>query len=379
MTMLSAEELGAFRSAVHQLLEKRSSEADVRRIMESDSGNDPELWDSMAQELGLHGLVIPEEFGGSGVGWTELGVVFEELGASLACVPFLATIGLAAPALMASGDRDAQQRWLPGIAAGELVATAALLGPERTTADDITVRSVLNDDGWQLTGDEAHVLDAVAADLHLVLAAHEGGVALYAVESGASGLDVRSSRTSDLTRRFGSVHLAQTPAVLVGGLDAGLDIADQVRQVATAAVAHEQAGGAQAVLTAAVDYALTRKQFGRSIGSFQAIKHLCANMLVNAEAAKSAAWALGRALDDQSLALDVTVASARIVGSETYSANASTNVQIHGGIGFTWEHGAHLHLKRSRGTSVLFGTPKDNRARMAQLVPVLAPEKGTPT
>ncbi|MCW2784704.1 MAG: Acyl-CoA dehydrogenase [Marmoricola sp.] len=370
MSTSSLEDRRELGAVVRRLLEKRSAEPAVREAMESPSGHDLVLWVTFADELGLQGLAVPEAYGGSGAGYAELAIVCEELGRSLACTPYLATVVLGAGALLASGDPGACERWLPGIVDGTLTATAAL-----DAGSSVTARRA--GDGWLLTGAIAHLLDGASADLLVLLAATPEGPSLFAVEglSAAPGAAVTTIATSDLTRRIAALELADTPAVLVGDAGAGASAADAALAAAMVALAAEQVGGAAAALDMAVGYAKTRHQFGRPIGSFQAIKHKCADMLVAVESARSAVWAAARALDDEATeaaeaSLLVLIASS--VCSEAYLRCASDNVQVHGGIGFTWEHPAQLHVKRSRGSAVLLGTPAEHRAQLVDLVPILA-------
>ena len=376
----SGTERDELRQVVRQLLDDRSTEADVRRVMASESGVDHELWSTMAREIGLQGLGLPERYGGADAGWAELAVVFEELGRVTACVPYLGTVGLAVPALLAAGDDEASARWLPGIAAGSVIATVAALGRRRASADDIPVRARQMGERWHLDGLERWVLDAPVADVVLVPAQTDGGLAMFAVER--ADLRVESVRTSDQTRRFGHVTLDKSRATVVGGVGDGLRLVAAARSAAALALGWEQAGGATATLDMAVDYAKVRHQFGRPIGSFQAVKHLCADMLVAVESARAAAWGQLRSVEDDADDLPLVAALARVVCSERYQWCATTNVQVHGGIGFTWEHPAHLHVKRSRGSAVLLGTPLDNRELLADLVPALTSlppsSKGTP-
>ncbi|MCW2829415.1 MAG: Acyl-CoA dehydrogenase, partial [Aeromicrobium sp.] len=355
--------------------EKRSPESTVRETMATELGHDPDLWQSFAREIGLQGLAVPESLGGGGVGWVELGVVFEELGRSLAATPFLATVGLGLSTLLEAGDDDASAAWLPQIADGSLIATAAVLGSPRVEISDVPLEAIESEGSWRLTGVEHHVLDGLAAALVLVVARTGRGVSLFAVTDFAA-VERTSLSTSDLTRRFATLTFDGAVATLIGASGAGLEIVERARRRATALLACEQVGGAAAALDMAVDYARTREQFGRPIGSFQAVKHKCADMLVSLETARSAAWALVRAIDAEADPdeLELIASIARTVCSESFEACASGSVQVHGGIGFTWEHPAHLYVKRSRGSSVLLGTPREHRSALVHLVPALHPD-----
>lgn len=369
MTMsTSREERDELRAIVRQLMTKRSDEASVRATMDSEHAFDEALWSELV-DMGLAGLGVPEEFGGAGAGWAELGVVFEETGRALACVPLLASAGLAVPALLASGDTEAMRRWLPAIADGSLIATAAVL-EDGQAGRGPSVRAIRTGSGWLLEGSVANVLDAGVAGLILVLAETDSGPTFFAVETTAIGLSVTPRRTSDLTRRLSLVQLAGVAAVPLGLVGDGARLRNEVRGSASVALAWEQVGGATAVLDLSVDYAKTREQFGRPIGSFQAVKHMCADMLVAVETARSAAWEASRHRDEGRDA-ELETLLARVVCSEAFVHCSSTTIQIHGGLGFTWEHPAHLYVKRSRASAVLVGTPSDGRAHLLTRIPAL--------
>jgi acyl-CoA dehydrogenase len=365
---------------VREVLDERSPQEAVRAAAESTDGVDPALWATLA-ELGLPGLAVPEELGGAGAGWVEQGLVLEEMGRVPACAPYLSAVALAAPALLAAGDADAAARWLPDLAAGRLLATAAVPGDPRVPVAE-AVGSVAEraGRGWRVSGDEPVVLDAATAGLLLVGARTGAGVGLFAVEPGP-GARVLHRRTSDRTRRVAALELRDAPATLVGAVDDGARVLEHVRRVTAVALAREQVGGAARTLELAVAHAQQRVQFGRPIGSFQAVKHRCADVLVRVETARSAAWAAVRALETGDPDLPLVASLARAVCSEAYVRCASDAVQVHGGIGFTWEHPVSLHVKRSRGSAVLLGTPREHRAVVARLAPVLPPRTpaATPT
>ena len=349
------------RASVRGFLESAVPEAEVRRIADSSSGFDATLWGRLAGELGLTGLVVPEEFGGSGAGFAELGVVLEETGRALLPAPFLSTVVLGSQALLLSGDAAAQAAYLPGIADGGLrVAVAGLVSPSS--------RAVAGPRGWLLEGIEDGVPDGATAELLLVFAAAEDGPALFAVEASAGGLSRAPLRTLDLTRRQARVELHATPAVLVGSMGDGGRIASALLDRALAALAAEQVGGAQRVLETAVDYARTRFQFGRAIGSFQAVKHRCADMLIDVERMRVAAAAALAAVDAASPDLPVAARVAASFCGDAYFAAAASNIQVHGGIGFTWEHPAHLYYRRAKSGQLLFGTPSEHREALMRLV-----------
>ncbi|GAA1098104.1 acyl-CoA dehydrogenase family protein [Pseudonocardia alni] len=301
-------------------------------------------WARFATELGAVALDLPEEHGGAGATFREMAVVAEELGRSVTRLPWLGTSVLAVGALRELDAQDLLQRLLTGEATGTLA-----VGAEVVAADG------------RLSGEAPLVVDGASADIVLVPA----GGALYAVEDGA----VRERlRTMDPTRELAHVRFDDCPARLLS-TDAASLVA-RVRHRAEAALAAEQAGGAAAALDMAVAHAGTRLQFGRPIGSFQAIKHRCAEMMVRVEAARSAALWAAAAVSDGSPQTDLAVATAGAVCGEAYTWVAAENVQVHGGIGFTWEHPAHLHVRRAATSAVLFGDRHRRHERVLELVGV---------
>jgi alkylation response protein AidB-like acyl-CoA dehydrogenase len=335
----------------------QSPESEVRAAMESATGHDPVLWRRCASEIGLQGLGIAESFGGAGAGLTELGVAFEELGRALVCGPFLSTLGLAVPAITRACDRADAEPLLSSIAAGDTIATLAWAGVEPALST-LRVRNAA------ITGTTPIVVDAVAADLLLVAARDgDGRVGVYRVHPGASELSRESLVALDSTRRLACVTFTGTPAECLA-LDAAPALA-QAFDTARLLLAAEQLGGAQRVLESAVDYARTRVQFGRVIGSFQSVKHRCADMLVDVELARSLVYSALAAAQADPSALRREAAMARAFVSDAYVRLAADNLQIHGGIGFTWEHNAHLYLKRAKSTQHLFGSPAMHRRQLA--------------
>ena len=287
MNFAFSEEQDELRKSVRRFLDDKSPETEVRRLMETAEGYDPEVWTQMAEQLGLQSLIIPEEFGGAGFTYVELIVVLEEMGASLLCAPFFSTVALAANALLTSGDQKAQETLLPGIAAGETIATLAFTEDSgRWDAEGITLGATATADGWALNGHKSFVIDGHIANLILVVGRTAAGLSLFAVQGDAAGLTRTSLATMDQTRKQARLEFANTPAWLIGtdgGAEAGLS---KTLDLAAVALAAEQVGGAQRCLESSVDYAKTRIQFGRPIGSFQAIKHKCADMLLEVESAK---------------------------------------------------------------------------------------------
>jgi alkylation response protein AidB-like acyl-CoA dehydrogenase len=360
------EELDELREAVRDFLAAKSGESAVRAAI--DTGYDPAVWDQMARQLRLPGLALPSEYGGDGFGLTELGVVLEEMGAALLCSPFFATIVLAAQALLASADEAACARYLPGIAAGRTTATlAAAEGNASWDPAMVSARAERTPAGrasggwapgeWALSGKKSFVLDGAIADLVLVVARSTAGPGLFAVDRGAPGLRAEPMTTLDPTRPMAALTFDQVPAVLIGAEGRGGRLMSRVLDLASVALAAEQAGGARRCLEMSAEYAKTRYQFGRPIGSFQAVKHKCADMLVRVELAEATAREAARLADEDAAEFPVAAATAHICCSTGYMFAAAENIQVHGGIGFTWEHPAHLYFRRAKSSELLFGGP----------------------
>jgi alkylation response protein AidB-like acyl-CoA dehydrogenase len=364
-----SDEQEELRRIVRQFLDTKSAEAAVREQMETEKGYDDAVWAQMAEQLGLQGLIIPEEFGGSGYSYIELIVVLEEMGRALLPAPYFSTVVLAANTLIHSGDDAAKKELLPGIASGETVATLAFTEESgRWDEAGITITATQSGDGWSLDGTKMFVLDGHTADLIIVAARTGAGVSLFAVEGGAQGLTRTALPTMDQTRKQARLELSGTPGRLIGTDGGGWAVLERVLDLAAVALAAEQVGGAQKVLDMAVQYAKDRVQFGRPIGSFQAIKHKCADMLLEVESAKSAAYYAGWCASELNDELPSVASLAKAYCSEAYFHAAAENIQIHGGIGFTWEHPAHLYFKRAKSSELLFGDPTYHRELLAQRI-----------
>ena len=368
MNFAFTEEQEQLRQFVRSFLEDKSSEAAVREQMDTDDGYDQAVWSQMADQLGLQSLVIPEAHGGQGYSFVELGVVLEEMGRSLLCAPYLSGV-LASQALVHSGDEAAMGAHLPGIASGATIAALAFTEESgKWDESGITMEASQSGDGYTLSGVKSFVIDGATANLIIVAAKTASGVSLFAVDGDASGLTRESLSTMDQTRKQAKLTFADTPATLVGTEGAGWATMTTVLDLGAIALAAEQVGGAQFVLDMAVQYAKDRVQFGRPIGSFQAIKHKCADMLLEVESAKSAAyyglWCAAELNDE----LPSVAALAKAYCSEAYFHAAAENIQIHGGIGFTWEHPAHLYFKRAKSSELMFGDPAYHRELLAQRI-----------
>jgi alkylation response protein AidB-like acyl-CoA dehydrogenase len=376
MTFLEDEDSRELRQSLRRFLSGRSSSAAVRALTESETGSDPEVWKQLTGQLGLAGLAVPEDLGGAGYRPRELSVVLEELGASLFSGPFFSTVALAAQALVASGDDAAQERWLPQIATGDRTATLAVgeAGTSWATAR-IGTHAVpaAGGTGWSLTGTKTSVVDGASAGLLLVVAATDDGPGLFGLERTAAGVSTVALSPLDQTRRLATVELAGARAERIGAARTGagaIEMLDRIRDLALVGLAAEQLGGAQRCLTMAVDYAKLRDAFGRKIGSFEAIKHKCANNLVRVETGRSALIHAANSVDAGGTELSIAAAVAASACSEAFTTAARDNIQIHGGIGFTWEHDAHLYFKRAVADNLLLGTPAMHRTRLAALIGV---------
>ncbi|MGZ4715774.1 MAG: acyl-CoA dehydrogenase family protein [Acidimicrobiales bacterium] len=369
MNFAFSEEQEELRNIVRQFLDAKSPEAAVREQMETEKGYDDAVWSQMSEQLGLQSLVVPEEFGGSGYSYVELIVVLEEMGRALLCAPYFSTVVLGANTLIHSGDDAAKAAHLPGIASGETIATLAFTEPNgRWDESGIEATAVADGDSWKISGTKSFVLDGHVADLVIVAARTGAGVSLFAVQGDAAGLTRTSLSTMDQTRKQAKLDFDGVSGTLIGTDGGGWDVLSTVLDLAAVALAAEQVGGAQKCLDMAVEYAKVRVQFGRPIGSFQAIKHKCADMLLEVESAKSAAYYAGWCASEMNDELPSVASLAKAYCSDAYFHAAAENIQIHGGIGFTWEHPAHLYFKRAKSSELLFGDPTYHRELLAQRI-----------
>jgi alkylation response protein AidB-like acyl-CoA dehydrogenase len=358
------------RESVRRFLEQRSTTQDIRRLMESEDTYDPAVWKQLAQQMGLPGIAIPEEYGGSGYGIIEQVIILEEMGRALLPAPYFSSAILAATALLESADDAACRELLPGIADGS--ATATLAWVEKLGAWDITAqldaRAAATADGWSLTGHKTLVLDATTASLVLVVAATPAGPSLFAVVPGAAGMTSRPLKTLDSTRAFGSIEFDATPAQLIGTDGAAAGVLQRTLQIAAVALAAEQAGTAERCLEISVEYSKLRVQYGRPIGSFQALKHRFVDLLLEIETAKSAVYFAAAAAAEGDPELPLVASMAKASASDALVHAASELIQFHGGIGFTWEHDAHLYFRRAKTTEQFLGSPQAHREVVAGLL-----------
>jgi len=343
--------------------------------METERGYDPRVWKQLSDELAWTALTIPEAYGGLGLSSLDLHPLMEEMGRALLCAPFFSTICLGANALLIGGSHAQKDRYLPSIAAGEITVTLAHAEKNLARgADAIEATYSRRGDGYVLRGSKHYVVDGHTADLIIVTARAEGsrgseGISWFVVPGDAAGLTRTWTPSMDQTRKLARVVLdgVTVPAEsCVGAEGDAWHACERALDLARIALAAEQVGAAEMCLDMSVEYAKVRHQFGRPIGSFQAIKHKCADMLTMVESARSAAF-LASALAGQDEAdLGEAASSAKAFCSDVFFHCAAENIQIHGGIGFTWEHPAHMYFKRAKASEVLLGDPAFHRERVAQ-------------
>jgi alkylation response protein AidB-like acyl-CoA dehydrogenase len=355
------------RSTARGFFEKYSDESAVRSTMETDEGFDRALWSRMADELGLQGLLIPDRFGGADLSFIDLEIVMEEMGRALVCAPFLSSAVLCTTALLVADDQLQSAALLPQLARGSVIAALAFADQQgRWDPTGTAVQGRLDGQQWTVTGERRYVLDGSTANVVLVAAATDRGPSLFAVDARAEGCQAEPLETLDMTRRQANLIFDSVSAQLVGRAGRADDYVRAAVNAGLAALAAEQVGGARRLMEMSVEYAKVREQFGRPIGSFQAIKHKCADMLVEVESSTSAAHAAAAAIAEGSPEAALLASLAKAYCSEAYCQVAAENIQIHGGIGFTWEHPAHLYFRRAKSTEMLLGTPTYHRERMLE-------------
>jgi alkylation response protein AidB-like acyl-CoA dehydrogenase len=374
MSAASAEDRALFRDSARGFLADNATSADVRRWMATDLGYDREIWQRVAGELGWPAVPMDEDHGGLGLGLGETALLMEEMGAALFCSPFFATVCLAAPAIRLGGGDAQKGEYLPAIAAGELTAALALTEKTgRIDAAAIQAEAKADGESYVLNGAKRFVVDGHSADLLIVAArtpgsSGEAGVSLFAVPGDADGLARQSLPTLDQTRRQADIQLADVRVprdALIGEAGNGWPLIAQTLDLGITALAAEQAGGARKVLALTVDYIQERVQFGRQIGSFQAIKHRCADMMVKVESALAAANCAAEAADAGDADFPMLAAMAKAYCSDAYFACAGESIQLHGGVGFTWEYDPHLYFKRARASGAMLGSADYHRERIA--------------
>lgn len=364
--IVPSNEQEQLRESVRRFCKRQCSSPRLRELMASDTGYDPAVWTQMADQLGLQSLAVPISYGGMGYGLPELAIVLEEMGSTLFPGPFLATALLACSALLASDDEAAKAELLPRLADGTARYAVASVGPEGSWAAPPKVRAVGQDASRTLTGVAGYVIDGLAADILLVFADTDEGEALFWVDPTASGVKRIPLTTLDPTRRLATIRFDAAPAKLIGTPGDGARIRSATMDVAVLGLASELVGVGQRCLDTAVDYAKNRYQFGRPIGSFQAIKHMAAQMAVTLEGVRSlvqyAVAVIGTA--DFPAAASLAKASS---GAGVFSITADT-IQIHGGLGFTNEYDAQLYYKRAKSNQLMFGDEVYHRELVLQRI-----------
>lgn len=355
-----------YRSSLRRFFEQKGTLAQTRADMTAGDGFDRQHWLLLAEQLGVQGLLVPEKFGGSGQSFLEVAIVMYEAGRSLTSLPLFSSAVLTTSALLHSEDDAMMAKWLPRLAAGDVIGALAVVGPSGSwQLDAPEVTATRQGAGYVLDGVKSYVLHGQTADVVLVSALLDGQLTLFLVTGDAPGLARTPLEVLDPTRPQALLTLTGTPAELVGRPGQALAGLERTLQLGAVALAQEQMGAAQTCLDMAVAYAGVRQQFGRTIGSFQAIKHLCADVLIEIEsgraAADYAAWAAVHAPDE----LPVAASLAKAFCSDASYLAASQNIQIHGGIGFTWEHDAQLFFKRATSMSQYLGSPVWHRELLA--------------
>lgn len=368
------DEQQEFRSVVRRFLEDKSPPTAVRRAMETEQGFDREVWHQLSGELGLTAVHIPEAYGGQGFGISELAITTEEMGRSLLCAPYFASTVLAATAILKSGTEEQKRTLLPDIASGKTVATLALTEANgRWDADGVATTATPAGNGrFKLNGSKKFVLDGLSADLIIIAARRpetkgSDGLSLFTVSSKANGLERRPLETLDPTRKLAELALSGVEADLLGAQDAAAGPLGDTLDIAAICLANEMVGGAERLRESAIAFAKMRVQFGRSIASFQSLKHKAADMLLDVELAKSAAYYAAAAVDEGDSDVSALASLAKAAASDAYMQTAIHTVQIHGGIGFTWDNDTHLWFKRAKSSEVFLGNAAYHRERLMQL------------
>jgi alkylation response protein AidB-like acyl-CoA dehydrogenase len=371
-----SDEQEMLRQTARAFLEENCPSSLVRQMLDDDQGYAPDLWKKMA-DLGWLGLAFPEAYGGQGLGFVDLTVILEEMGAALLPSPFLSTVLLAGQTILLGGSEEQKTTYISKIADGSLIATLAMTEPAgRFDAAGIAeVQATRAGDGFRISGTKLFVPDAHIADVMVVATRTKEagdasfGISLFLVDGNSPGVSTTLLKTMDQTRKqcevvFDNVSVGRER--LIGTLDMGWPILCKVLNIATVALCAEMVGGAQRVLDMSVAYAKERVQFGRPIGSFQAIKHKCAEMMLQVESAKSAAYYAAWAVDEDVPEAPLAVSMAKAYCSDTYRNTAGEGIQVHGGIGFTWEHDMHLYFKRAKYSEFTFGDATYHRELVAQ-------------
>ncbi len=367
-----SDEQVEFRTALRRFLSDTSPSVETRRLMETDIGYDADVWRQMSQDLGLTAIHIPESYGGQGFGVSELAIATEEMGRALLCAPYFASTVLGATAIMHAGSEDQKQTLLPGIAAGEVIATLAFTEAQGRWDDDAIAMTATQVNGtYVLNGTKSFVLDGHSADLLVVVARRPDstgadGLSFFTVAGNAPGIERLLLKSADLTRKLAKLTFANVEATLLGEEGSAAEPLRETLDIAAICLANEMVGGAERLFEDAVAYAKMRVQFGRPIASFQSLKHKAAEMLMEVELAKSGAYYAAAAADEGDEDVSALASLAKATAADTYMQTAIHAVQIHGGIGFTWENDTHLWYKRAKSSEVFLGGSDYHRERLMQ-------------
>jgi alkylation response protein AidB-like acyl-CoA dehydrogenase len=346
----------------------------VRAQMDGETAHDAAFYKKMA-ELGWTGIAIPEAYGGQGMSYVDVGVLVEEMGRALVPGPFFSTVCLATPAIVEAGTEDQKAKLLGDIAAGQRLATVAYTEPgARLDASGVQLAATPDGDSFVLNGKKSFVPDAHVADTLIVAArtsTNEDGITLFVVDANADGVSIEQLKTMDMTRRWCEISFDGVKVdgdAVMGAVDTGWAHLENALRKSIALICAESVGGAQKVLDLSVEYSKVRVQFGRPIGSFQGVKHKCADMLVDVEMARSAMYYAAWAASDNEAELPLAASVAKAYCGDAYSRVALTGILVHGGIGFTWEHDMHLYYKRAKANELLLGDPAHHREIVAKLI-----------
>lgn len=360
------EEQDEYRSMLRRFLEAKSPTAEVRKLMETDTGYDPEVWRQMGRDLALTGLHVPEAYGGAGFGLVELGIAAEEAGRALLSAPYFGSTVMATSAILYAASEAQKRELLPALAAGEKIATLAAAEPGGGwRADQISMVAEADGDGYRLTGAKSYVLDGANAEMIVVAAKlADDALCMFVLDAASDGVQVTPLASMDPTRRLARIDFNRASAVLLGDLSTGAAAYGRALDAAVICLAHEMAGGAERLREDALEYVSMRMQFGRSIASFQVTKHKAADMLLDVEMAKSAAYSAASAFDDGDANASAAASLAKALGSDVYMQTAIHAVQMHGGIGFTAENDTQLWFKRAKQSEVFLGHPDLHREHM---------------
>lgn len=380
MDFTETSERGALRSTIRDFLITHMSEDAVRKAASTAEGFDTDTWRTIGQELELCSLAVPEDFGGAGFSFAEVCIALEEFGSTLACLPYFSSTVLATNLLLHPAADPGRNEWLPQLAQGTVRAAVAWIDDESGGPRDSvgTATARMSERGWRMNGIKTFVVDGCTADLVIFAAHTKRGPSLFAVDGNAEGLACEPLSTMDSTRKQARLRFRDTPGTLIGAEGEAAVALRWMLDISSVGLAAEQVGGAQRCLDMSVAYSKDRHQFGRPIGAFQSIQHICADMLMRTECARSAMLHGVMTATENSGDLPISASLAKSYCSDAFVSAAESNIQLHGAIGFTWEHPAHLYYKRAKSSQIMLGTPQHHRERLARAIGIYSPP-GPPT